>query len=41
LREKNDFLNTAIKAARLAGKVILDNLGRISKKDIDRKQTEL
>ncbi len=39
MRERNDFLNTAIKAARLAGKVILDNLGRISKKDIGRKQT--
>jgi len=36
--ERNDFLNTAIKAARLAGKVILDNLGKISKKDIDFKQ---
>jgi len=39
LRERNDFLNTAIKAARLAGEVILDNLGRISKKEIGRKQT--
>lgn len=38
MRERNDFLNTAIKAARLAGKVILDNLGKISKKDIDLKQ---
>ena len=39
MRERNDFLNTAIKAARLAGEVILDNLGRISKKEIGRKQT--
>jgi myo-inositol-1(or 4)-monophosphatase len=38
LRERNDFLNTAIKAARLAGQVILDNLGRISKKEIGLKQ---
>ena len=39
MRERNDFLNTAIKPARLAGEVILDNLGRISKKEIGRKQT--
>jgi hypothetical protein len=41
LRERNDFLNTAIKAARLAGQVTLDNLGRISKKEIGLKQAEL
>lgn len=34
-REKRKkFLNTAIKAARLAGEVIINNLGKISKKDI-------
>ncbi|MBM4136126.1 MAG: inositol monophosphatase [Nitrospira sp.] len=32
--EKNEFLNIAINAARLAGKTILDNLGRIAKKDV-------
>jgi myo-inositol-1(or 4)-monophosphatase len=31
---KDDFLITAVKAARLAGKVILDNLGKISGEDI-------
>jgi myo-inositol-1(or 4)-monophosphatase len=35
---KNRFLSTAVRAARLAGKVIIDNLGRISKKDINHKQ---
>ena len=29
--EKNEFLTTAIKAARDAGQIILDNLVRISK----------
>ncbi len=33
------FLHTAVEAARLAGKIILDNLGRISEKDISLKQT--
>src|SRR4030066_989330 len=33
-----EFLDTAIKAARLAGEVILDNLGKISKKDISLKR---
>ncbi len=36
---KNGFLDIAVKAAKLAGKVILGNLGKISKKDIDLKQT--
>jgi myo-inositol-1(or 4)-monophosphatase len=36
--ERKEFLATAIKAARLAGQVILDNLGKISKKDIDLKK---
>jgi len=36
--ERNEFLSTAITAAKLAGQVILDNLGRISKKDIGLKQ---
>ncbi len=31
---KNDFLNTAIRAAKLAGQFILDNLGRISKNEV-------
>jgi myo-inositol-1(or 4)-monophosphatase len=38
LDNRNKFLSTAVRAARLAGKVILDNLGRISKKDINLKQ---
>lgn len=37
IRKKKEFLDTAIKAARLAGRVILDNLGRISKRDISLK----
>jgi myo-inositol-1(or 4)-monophosphatase len=37
--ERSDFLAVAIEAARLAGRIILDNLGRISRKDIDIKQT--
>lgn len=37
--EREEFLNTAVKAARLAGKVIIDNLGNISLKDIDLKKT--
>lgn len=36
---KNEFLTTAVTAARLAGKVILDNLGNISNRDIGLKQT--
>ncbi len=36
--EENKFMSTAVKAARLAGKVILDNLGNISKGDIGIKQ---
>jgi myo-inositol-1(or 4)-monophosphatase len=36
---KRIFLETAVKAARLSGGYVLDNLGRISKKDIDLKQT--
>jgi myo-inositol-1(or 4)-monophosphatase len=37
--ERNDFLAVAIEAAKLAGRIILDNLGRISKEDISIKQT--
>ncbi len=33
-----EFLDIALKAARLAGEVILDNLGKISKKDISLKR---
>jgi myo-inositol-1(or 4)-monophosphatase len=36
--ERKKFLDTAVKAARLAGQVILDNLGKISKKDISLKR---
>src|SRR4030043_647290 len=36
--ERKEFLDTALKAARLAGEVILDNLGKISKKDITLKR---
>jgi myo-inositol-1(or 4)-monophosphatase len=38
LDDRNKFLSTAVRAARLAGKVIIDNLGRILKKDINHKQ---
>ncbi len=37
--QRKALLDIAIKAARLAGKVIIDNLGKISKKDIDTKKT--
>jgi myo-inositol-1(or 4)-monophosphatase len=37
--EANNFLAVAIEAAKLAGGIILDNLGRISKADISIKQT--
>jgi myo-inositol-1(or 4)-monophosphatase len=36
---KTEFIDTAIRAAKLAGQVILDHLGKISKKDISLKQT--
>lgn len=36
--EKNEFLSVAVRAAILAGDVILNNLGRISKNDIGIKQ---
>ncbi len=36
--EKKDFLNIAVKAARLAGDVILNNIGKISKDDVNIKQ---
>ena len=35
---KDEALSTAVRAARLAGKVILDNLGRLSKEDIHLKK---
>jgi myo-inositol-1(or 4)-monophosphatase len=34
----NEFLNTATKAARCAGQFIIDNLGKISRSDIDLKR---
>ncbi len=37
--ERNDFFTVAVEAAKLAGRIILDNLGRISKEDIGIKQT--
>jgi len=37
--ERNDFLAVATEAAKLGGRIILDNLGRIDKKDIGIKQT--
>ena len=30
----NEFLKTAIKAARLAGDIIIENLGQLSKNDV-------
>jgi len=36
---KNEFIAVTVQAARLAGKVILDNLGNISAEDIALKQT--
>jgi len=36
--KKRAFLETAVKAARLAGDYLLDNLGKVSKKDITLKQ---
>ncbi|NWF52748.1 MAG: inositol monophosphatase [Nitrospirae bacterium] len=40
MREKRkEFLDIAIKAARVAGDVIIDNLGKISKKDIGIKKS--
>jgi hypothetical protein len=34
-KRKRAFLDIAIRAAQLAGQSILDNLGQVSKKDID------
>jgi|WetSurMetagenome_2_1015567.scaffolds.fasta_scaffold250192_1 myo-inositol-1(or 4)-monophosphatase len=39
MQEGSEFLSTAIRAAKLAGKLLLDNLGKISKEDIGLKQT--
>jgi myo-inositol-1(or 4)-monophosphatase len=36
--KKSEFLSTAVRAAKLAGKVMLDNMGKISKDDVDIKQ---
>ena len=36
--DKNKLLSTAVHAARLAGQVIVDNVGRVSKKDISAKK---
>jgi myo-inositol-1(or 4)-monophosphatase len=38
VRETEEFLSTAIRAARLSGKIILTNLGKISPKDVLHKQ---
>lgn len=38
ISERKEFLDIAIKAARLAGGTVLDHLGKISKRDIDLKQ---
>lgn len=38
VNKNNNFLSTAVKAARLAGEFILDNLGRVSKEDVSMKQ---
>lgn len=35
--QRKAFLDLAVKAAQLAGRVIIDNLGKISKRDIDQK----
>jgi myo-inositol-1(or 4)-monophosphatase len=37
LNERKEFLNTAVKAAKFAGEYILDNLGKISGRDIRHK----
>ena len=39
MQERTEFLSIAIRAAKLAGKLLLDNLGKISKADIGLKQT--
>ncbi len=36
--ENNKFLSTAFRASMFAGKFILENMGKVSKKDIDTKQ---
>jgi myo-inositol-1(or 4)-monophosphatase len=38
LNGPNDFLEIAVKAAKLAGQIIVEHLGKISKKDIDLKK---
>lgn len=38
VNKNNNFLSTAVKAARLAGELILNSLGRISKDDVSMKQ---
>ena len=38
LNKQTEFLDTAVSAARGAGKIILDNLGKISQVDIGLKQ---
>ena len=38
MNERTNFLDTAIKAAKLAGGVVLRNLGKLSKEDIGLKQ---
>jgi myo-inositol-1(or 4)-monophosphatase len=38
MQERTEFLSTAIRSAKLAGKLLLENLGKISKADIGLKQ---
>ena len=38
INRSNDFLEIAVKAAKLAGQIIVEHLGKISKKDIDLKR---
>ncbi|MBM4128679.1 MAG: inositol monophosphatase [Nitrospira sp.] len=38
ISKRKEFLDTAVRAARLAGETVLDQLGKISKRDIDLKQ---
>jgi len=38
MQEQNEFLSTAVRAAKVAGKLLLDNLGKILKADIGLKQ---
>ncbi len=37
--DSSEFLKTAVKASRIAGEIIISSLGRLSKEDIDSKQS--